>query len=113
MELLPLRTMDHDRTTGRWQTLAFLVGTQLPFELPRRVANGYITLTREQAQQLRDVLEMDGPLPPFLEADRETVARTARSARIRAALTSGLPVACGGTRNSRSARKESIHAFDS
>ena len=55
--------------------MAFLVGTQLPFELPRRVANGYITLTREQAQQLRDVLEMDGTrLPPLLEADRETVA---------------------------------------
>ena len=55
--------------------MAFLVGTQLPFELPRRVANGYITLTREQAQQLRDVLEMDGHLlPPLLEADRETVA---------------------------------------
>jgi hypothetical protein len=75
IEVVPLRTIHHDRTTGRWQTLAFLVGEQLPFELPHAGRNGYITLTRQQAEQLRDVLEFDGHLlPPLLEADRETVA---------------------------------------
>ena len=55
--------------------MACLVGKQLPFELPQAGRNGYITLTREQAQQLRDVLEMDGHLlPPLLDADLETVA---------------------------------------
>jgi hypothetical protein len=75
IEVAPLRTMHHDRASGRWQTLALLVEEHLPFDLPHAGRNGYIALTPEQAEQLRDVLEFDGHLlPPLLDADRETVA---------------------------------------
>ena len=79
IQVLPLRTIHHDRTTGTWQTLAALVGERLTFDLPHADPNGYITLSRRQAEQLRDMLEFDGHLlPPLLEADRETVAALQR-----------------------------------
>ena len=75
VEVVPLRTVHYDRTTGRWQTLALLVGEHLSFDLPDAARHGYIRLTRQQAKELRDVLEYDGHLlPPLLDADRETVA---------------------------------------
>lgn len=74
VQLVPLRTIHHDRTTGRWQTLALLVGAHLPFDLPHVGQNGYLALTRDQAERLRDVLEFDGHLlPPLSDADRATV----------------------------------------
>jgi hypothetical protein len=74
--VLPLRTMHYNQAAGRWQTLAVLVGERLSFDLPEANGNGYITLTRKQAQELRDLLEFDGHLlPPLLDADRETAAQ--------------------------------------
>ncbi len=79
IQVVPLRTIHHDRTTGTWQTLAALVGERLTFDLPHAGPNGYITLSRRQAEQLRDVLELDGHfLPPLLEADRDTVTELQR-----------------------------------
>jgi hypothetical protein len=79
VQVVPLRTIYHDRTTGRWQTLAALVEERMSFALPDAAPNGYLTLSREQAERLRDVLEFDGHfLPPLLEADRETVAELRR-----------------------------------
>jgi len=67
--------MHRDRTTGRWQTLTGLVGERLSFDLPDAGIDGYITLTREQAEERRNVLEFDGHLlPPLTDADLETVA---------------------------------------
>ena len=75
MQVVPLRTIHHDRTSGQWQPLALLVGAQLPFDLPHVGRGGYITLTREQAHQLQDVLEMDGHLLlAVLDSDRATLA---------------------------------------
>jgi hypothetical protein len=68
--------MHYNQAAGRWQTLAVLVGERLSFDLPEANGNGYITLTRKQAQELRDLLEFDGHLlPPLLDADRETAAQ--------------------------------------
>jgi hypothetical protein len=75
VEVIPLRTMHHDLTTGRWHTLALVAQERLPFELPHVEPNGYIALTRHQAEQLRDVLVFEGHLlPPLSDADRATLA---------------------------------------
>jgi hypothetical protein len=66
LQLVPLRT---------WQTLTLLLAQHLRCELPTAGRAGYITMTREEAQQLQDLLEFDGRLlPPLSDADQATVA---------------------------------------